>query len=127
MSTTATTIAITSATNAAAAAAHARSACMSYVRGYEHERATVTEMREYAGCVDRLHPAPMESGDMMAWKFVIVVLLISMVAGAVHEWHDPFAEPFEAIFFGGIMGLGVGAVGVAVLAGIWFGVRFLAA
>ena len=49
MSTTATTIAITSAANAQAAAANAaaqeakRKACMAYVRGYEHDRATVTE------------------------------------------------------------------------------------
>ena len=95
MGTTATTIAITSAANAQAAAANAaaqeaaRKACMAYVRGYEHDRATVSEMREYAGCIERLHPAPLEPGDLMVWKVVVAVLLVGMVVGIVREWQDP--------------------------------------
>lgn len=134
MSTTATTIAITSAANANAAAANAaaqeaaRKACMAYVRGYEHDRATVTEMREYAGCIDRLHRAPLEPGDLMAWKIVVAVLLVGMVVGVMREWRNEFSSgPIEAVLMGGIMGLMVSGGGVLLVAGVWFGARLLLA
>ena len=134
MGTTAATIAITSAANANAAAANAaaqeaaRKACMAYVRGYEHDRATVIEMREYAGCIDRLHPAPLEPGDLMAWKIVVAVLLVGMVAGIVREWRDSFsAGPIEATLMGAVIGLCVSGGGLLLVAGVWFGARLLLA
>ena len=134
MGTTATTIAITSAANAQAAAANAaaqeaaRKACMAYVRGYEHDRATVSEMREYAGCIDRLHPALLEPGDPMVWKIVLAVLLIGMVAGIVREWRDSISDgPIEATLMGAIMGLCVSGSGVLLVAGVWFGAKLLLA
>ena len=134
MNTTATTTAITSAANAQAAAANAaaqeaaRKACVAYVRGYEHDRATVAEMREYAGCIDRLHPAPLEPGDMMAWKIVVAVLLIGMVAGIVREWrYVSGLGPIEATLGGAIIGLCVSGCGVLLVAGVWFGAKLLMA
>ena len=134
MGTTATTIAITSAANAQAAAANAaaqgaaRKACMAYVRGYEHDRATVSEMREYAGCINRLHPAPLEPGDLMVWKVVVGVLLLGMVAGIVREWRDAFsAGPIEATLMGAIMGLCVSGASMLLVAGVWFGAKLLLA
>ena len=126
MSTTAATIAINSAANAAAQEA-ARKACMAYVRGYEHDRATVAEMREYADCIDRLHPAPLEPGGLMAWKIVVAVLLIGMVAGIVREWRDSFSGPIEATLMGAIMGLCVSGAGVLMVAGVWLGAKLLLA
>jgi hypothetical protein len=134
MSTTATTVAISAAANAQAAAANAaaqeaaRKACMAYVRGYEHDRANVTEMREYAGCIDRLHPAPLEPGDLMAWKIVVAVLLVGMAVGAVREWRDSYSSgPIEAVLMGGMLGLCVSGGGVLLVAGVWFGARLLLA
>ncbi len=134
MSTTATTVAISAAANAQAAAANAaaqeaaRKACMAYVRGYEHDRATVTEMREYAVCIGRLHPAPLEPGDLMAWKVVVAVLLIGMFVGVVREWRDPYSsEPIEAVLMGSGIGLCVSGGGVLLVAGVWFGARLLLA
>mgnify|MGYP003434270500 CR=1 FL=1 len=123
MGTTATTIAITSAANAAAQEA-ARKACMAYVRGYEHDRATVSEMREYAGCIERLHPAPLEPGDLMVWKVVVAVLLVGMVV----EWRDSFrGGPIEATLMGAMIGLCVSGGGVLLVAGVWFGAKLLLA
>ena len=134
MGTTATTIAITSAANAQAAAANAaaqeaaRKACMAYVRGYEHDRATVSEMREYAGCIERLHPAPLEPGDLMVWKVVVAVLLVGMVVGIVREWRDSFrGGPIEAALMGAMIGLCVSGGGVLLVAGVWFGAKLLLA
>jgi len=134
MGTTAATIAISSAANAQAAAANAaaqdaaRKACMAYVRGYEHDRATVAEMREYAGCIGRLYPAPLEPGDLMAWKIVVAVLLIGMAVGVVREWRNSYSSgPIEAVLMGSLMGLMVSGGGVLLVAGVWFGARLLLA
>ena len=126
MSTTATTIAITSAANAQAAAANAaaqdaaRKACMAYVRGYEHDRATVTEMREYAGCIDRLHPAPMTEDALGVAKFAVVLMFAAVVAGVIWERreHSISDSWFGAIFGGGLIGLCFGAGGLLALAGV---------
>ena len=131
MSTTATSLAITSAANTQAAIANAaareaaRKACMAYVRGYEHDQATVTEMREYAGCIDRLHTAPLEPGDLMAWKIIVAALLIGMAVGVVREWRDSYNGPIYAVVIGALMGLCVSGLGVVLVAGIWFGAKLL--
>lgn len=135
MGTTATTIAITSAANAQAVAANAaaqeaaRKACMAYVRGFEHDRATVTEMREYAGCIDRLHPSPMTEEALGVAKFAVLVIFAAMVAGVVWERRERMLSNgwFGAVFGGSLVGGLVGAVGLLVVAGVWFGVRLLLA
>ena len=135
MGTTATTIAITSAANAQAAAANAaaqeaaRKACMALVRGYEHDRATVTEMREYAGCIGRLHPAPMTEDALGVAKFAVLVIFAAMVAGVVWERRERMLSSgwLGAVFGGSLVGGLFGAVGLLVVAGVWFGVRLLLA
>ena len=129
-----TSIALSAAANAQAAAANAvaqeaaRKACMAYVRGYEHDRANVIEMREYAGCIDRLHQAPMEPGNLMVWKVVVFVLLIGVVVGVVRQWRSPYSDgPLEALLMGSMLGLCVSGGAVLLMAGVWFGVRLLLA
>jgi hypothetical protein len=131
---TATTITITSAANAQAAAANAaaqeagRKACMAFVRGYEHDRATVIEMREYASCIDRLHPAPLEAGDLMVLKVVVAVLLIGAVLGVRREWRNSFRSGrIDAVLWGSLLGLCVSGGGVLLAAGVWFGGKVLLA
>ena len=131
---TATSIAISSAANAQAAAANAaaqeaaRTACMTYVKGYQHDRATVAEMQGYAECIDRLHPQELSADGLSAAKLVVGVLLAGVVAGIVHAYRDSYSEgPMEIVFLGSIMGLFVSAGGMLLLAGIWFGVRLLLA
>lgn len=132
MGTTATTVAVTSAVNAQAAAANvaaqeaARKACMAYVRGYEHERATVTEMREYAGCIERLHPVPLEPGDMLTMKIAVAVFLVGMAVGVVCEWrHSYYIDPMYATLMGALMGLCMSGVVMLLVVGTWFGARLL--
>ena len=128
-----TTIAISSAANAQAAAANAaaqeaaRKACMGYVRGYEHDRATVTEMREYAGCIDRLHPAPMTEEASGVAKFAVLVMFAAIVAGIVWERRERSMSDgwFGAVFGGGLIGFCFGAGGLLAVAGVWWGVLLL--
>ena len=135
MSTAATTVAISAAANAQAAAANAaaqeaaRKACMAYVRGYEHDRATVTEMREYAGCVDRLNPAPMTGESLGVAKFVVLVMFAAILAGVVWERRERSMSDgwLGAVVGGGLIGLCCGAGGLLAVAGVWWGVRLLLA
>ena len=85
-------------------------------------------MREYAGCVYRLHPAPLEPIDLMALKVVVAVLLVGMAVGVVREWRDSYSRsPIDEIMFGSIIGLCFSGVGMLLVAGVWFGVRLLLA
>lgn len=130
-----TTIAISSAANAQAAAANAaaqeaaRKACMGYVRGYEHDSATVAEMREYAGCIGRLHPGPMSEETLGVAKFAVLVMFAAIVAGIVWERRERSMSDswFGAVFGGGMIGLFFGAVGLLAVAGVWWGVVLLMA
>lgn len=111
---------------AAAAAARRRAECKVFVRGYEHDRATVSEMREYAECIDCLYPAPMSSGELYAAKFAILVLFAAVVIGAFLARHgDGVFGPIESMMIGGIGGFLFGFVVLLAMAGVWFGVKLL--
>lgn len=132
---TTTTIAISAAANANATAANiaaqdaARKACAALVRGYEHDRATVSEMREYAGCIARLHPEPMSGDELVAAKLAVAVIFAAMVAGIVWERRERMVSDgwFGAVLGGSFIGGIFGATGLLVVAGVWFGVKLLMA
>lgn len=109
------------AANAAAARAK-RIACMKYAPGYEHDTATVTEMRQYAECVEILHPEPMTGGEVVWVKAAIVVGLVGAVAVA-WRWGR------EEGFFTGVAGFLLGGIGSAFAVGaVWLliaAVRYL--
>jgi hypothetical protein len=128
-----TSIAISSVANAQAAAAAAaaqeaaREACMTYVRGYEHNHATVAEMREYAGCIDRLYPEPLSADAMTVLKVVVALLLVGAVAGVFYGRRDPCIRggAIETVMMGSIIGACVTGAGMLLVAAVWFGVRLL--
>lgn len=131
----ATAIAVSAAANAQAAAAQAaaneaaRVACASLVRGYEHDRSTVSGMREYAGCIERLYPEPMPDAVLIWAKIAVAVLLVSFVAGVANEFRSSsrWAGPTERFFTGGLFGLMTGCLGFLLVAGGWFGIKLLLA
>ncbi len=136
MSTTATNIAITSAANAQAAAANVaaqeakRKACMAYVRGYEHDRATVEEMREYAGCIDRLHPESMlTEGQLVAAKCAVLFVFAWIVVGVIWERRNKSLSEgwFGAVVGGSVIGMCFAVAALLFLAGVYFGVKLLLA
>ncbi|WP_394131874.1 hypothetical protein [Marinobacter nauticus] len=53
--------------------------CGRQMEGYQHDTASIEESRQYADCVDLLHPDPMTAGEV----FVIKVFLCWMLLGAV--------------------------------------------
>jgi hypothetical protein len=133
MSNTATTAAIVSANTANAAAANAEAqkaayaACMSFVRGYEHDKATVQEMREYAGCIERLQPDPRSNQELMAEKACVLFMFLAIIGGVV--WQCKYRTINEnlapSVCFGFLFGFLIGAGVLSVVIFVTVGVRCL--
>jgi hypothetical protein len=105
-----------------------RKACLGYVKGYNHDVATVEEMREYAGCVDRLHPANFAGNDLLVVKIIILIVFATTIGGVFYEKkHRAFMTEswVGAILLGGAAGFAAGLVGVAVVCIIGAGIATL--
>lgn len=132
MSATTSLVVITSAQSATAAIAAqeaARKACMSLVRGYEHDKANAKEMKAYAECVSTLHPQQLTGDALIAWKVAVLVILVSVVGGVFVERRNQYLSDgwFGAIVTGVLTGL-LSGVGIVVLgAFLIFSVRVLSA
>ena len=95
-----------------------RKACLGYVRGYNHDVATVEEMREYAGCVEKLHPAALEEGSLLVVKIIILIIFATTIGGIFYEKkHKAWLSEgwVGAILMGGLSGAAAGVVGVVVV------------
>ena len=95
-----------------------RKACLAFVRGYNHDAATVEEMREYAGCVEKLHPATLEEGSLLVVKIMILIVFATTIGGVFYEKKHRLwlSEGWGgAILLGGLCGAVAGVVGVVVV------------
>jgi hypothetical protein len=110
-------VASTAAAVAATAAIAARRAeCAVTVNGYQHDKATTAEMRQYADCIDTLHPEQIEPG--IGTLVVCTVLLAGMVLGALHECLcETFGGIFGRLGFGAFKGL-LGGVALLIVGGL---------
>jgi hypothetical protein len=130
---TATSLAISSAANAQAIAANAAAqeaankACMVFVRGYEHDSANETEMREYVGCIQRLYPYPAPDSVIIVGKVGVLFLFVCIIIGIFLERKNQTISEgwFGAVLVGGALGLCFGGLGLIFLILFVFGVRFL--
>lgn len=136
-------IAITSANAAiSSAAAHTAevSRCKIIIKGYDAKTATITEMREYAACVNTVYPAPMTPDEVVVAKFIFVLALLGMVAGLIYckrsetktttNWGGGFTVTHErSSVVGYLLAGSIGFVGlpiaVIVVAGIMAGIIWL--
>ena len=95
-----------------------RKACLAFVRGYNHDAATVEEMREYAGCIEKLHPADPAGNDLIVVKIMILIVFAAVIGGVFYEkkykvwWSEGWVG---AILMGGLSGAAAGVVGVVVV------------
>lgn len=131
MSTTATTVAIVSANNAAIAAANAERArqftafCQGYMPEFKAATATQEQARTYSQCVQHMYPKPDEElvgTDLLIVKAVVALVILGAVAGSWFGWNEDGV-------LGAIIGAFLGATGtLAVLLGLYgiaYGIWFL--
>lgn len=128
MSTT-TAMAGIAAANANIAAANARaahvSACKAMVPGYQHDAATTQARQEYAECVRTLHPVEYEADEIVVAKVAVALLIASVFGGAGVGWFTGFGGWCESLVFGAVLGLLAMTGGQMLLAGLYFGIKFL--
>jgi hypothetical protein len=127
MSATVALIATSVATNNLLMQELTRKACAAMVVSYEHSRATVDEMRDYASCIQKLHPEPLDGSQLITVKVAILVILFSIAAGIILVRRDDEGRSgwVETSILGACMGLMAGIGGIMATAAIWFGVKFL--
>ena len=53
--------------------------CMKYVPGYEHDHASLSQMREYTHCVQVLHPVEPSGSSALIAGAGTLVLILSLV------------------------------------------------
>lgn len=100
-------------------------ACKVTIQTYEAHTATVEQMRDYASCVNRLHPSEMTGGEVIALKIIIVLVLTGAVIGCIKP---PFAHgqpDLEDRVMGFVVGAIATACGLLVIGPICAAIEFL--
>jgi hypothetical protein len=114
------------AANVALQSAAARRACEASMPTFQHEGASVAEMRSYSSCVQRLYPSPMSDDSIMVAKACVFVLIAAFVAGLIWGWFDnSFGSRLASMGMNAIGWLTCAAAGLLAIAGLWFGIKFL--
>ena len=117
------------ASNAAIAAQAAHEAevakCQIVIREFDSKNTTVGQAQEYSHCIDVVYPQPMSDSSVVALKVVFAIALIGMVAGVLYvrqteRWAD-WIEYVMAAF----LGFFCLPVGIGVIVGIGFGIKWL--
>ena len=113
----------------AAASDTVAKACLALMPGYQHDKATVAEMREYAGCIERLHPLPTPGSDLSMAKAAVVIMFAAIALGIAWERkHHALSDSWPGAIIGGsLIGLFFGIVGLLAIGGLWVGIHILLA
>ena len=110
---------------AQAAAHQARvSQCKITIPNFDAQRATVSEMREYAGCVETLYPAEIGSDATIGLKILFVVALAGAVFAIWRERRDRYTD-FGWQVCVGLMGFMLAPLALASIVGVALGIRWL--
>lgn len=112
MSTTAVTVALAASASAnassAATAAH-RAECALTISNFDSKAATLGQMKEYASCVNYLHPADLSSSTLLTLKVSIIVsFMLAFLVVFIHRKNLDWLERvfgFFAVWFLAFIGL----------------------
>lgn len=120
MSATVAIVASGVAANAAIQAEHSAKVamCSGVMQSYVAAGAAVEDAKRYADCVSFLYPNPASTSDTLAMKFLLVLLLIGFVIGAIRppmifgrvEFMDRFVGAFVGLLCGFILFCAIGAI-----------------
>jgi hypothetical protein len=114
-----------SAAATAQAAAAKKVACMKYVQGFQNDTANTAEMRQYASCVNTLHPEPLSDGATWVVKVAILIVFAGMIAGGIKGHTDSWGDFGDRYVLMPLFGAFAAAGGLLVLGCVVAGVAFL--
>lgn len=107
------------------AAAHAArvAQCKTVLPNFNAQGATISEMKEYAGCVETLYPTEIGADATIALRVLFVVAL----AGAVFAiWRERQGyQDLGMQVLAGVMGFILAPMALAALVGLALGIRWL--
>ena len=110
---------------AASAAAHAArvAQCKTVLPNFSAQGATVSEMREYADCVDTLYPREIGADATVAFK---VLFVVALTGAAFAIWKDRQGyTDFGMQVLAGVMGFIFAPVALGAVVGLALGIRWL--
>ena len=126
---TSSAMAAVAAGQAAIASAEAHRAhverCKATMPNFDAQKATVSEMREYSGCVDALYPSELGADATIALKVLFVIALAGMVGGAWWERRNSSLCGWGDALMMGAMWFIFAPCIVAFVVGILYGIRWL--
>ena len=119
-----TSAAASQASVAQAAAHQARVAqCKATIPNFDAQRATVSEMKEYAGCVETLYPTEIGADATVALK---VLFVVALAGAAFAVWKDRHGyTDLGGQVLAGLMGFMLAPLALASIAGLALGIRWL--
>ena len=123
--TVSTSAAIAGVAAAASAAAHsARVAqCKTVLPNFNAQEATVSEMKEYAECVETLYPTEISADATVALKVLFVVVL-ARAAFAIWEYRQGNTDVVGQVL-AGLLGLMIAPAALALIVVIALGIKWL--
>lgn len=95
--------------------------CKATMPNFDAKAATVSEMREYAGCVDALYPKELGTDATIVLKVLFVIALAGMIVGAWRERR--FGVGYAAL--AGLMWFLLAPSVVVFVGGVLYGILWL--
>lgn len=124
---TATAMAAIATTQAAVAAQAAHEAevsrCKTVLPTFNAQTATVTEKREYAGCVETMYPEEIGADATVVFKVLFFIALLGLATGAVAEYRN--RNGVLDMCMTGILAFFVAPLAVGFVAAVCYGVVWL--
>ncbi len=97
--------------------------CKATIPHFDAQRATVSEMKEYAGCVETLYPTEIGADATVALKVLFVVALAG-AAFAIWKDRQGYTDFGEQVL-AGVMGFMLAPLALASIAGLALGILWL--
>jgi len=122
-----TSLAISAGAAASANAANMRArkaeeaSCKMMVKGYEHNTATIAEQKDYAHCINLLHPKALDPSAILILKILFIIGLIGAVVTYMKEEYSDF---IERVFIS-LLGFIVAPLAVACIGVLFYGIYWV--
>lgn len=120
-----TGIAVSQVAIASAAAHEARvDRCKITVAQYDSRTATIEQAKDYASCINTLHPSALSGPDLVIFKAIFVVALLCGIGGAVSEWRSRWSD-IQGVALMFVCWFFLGPVSIVGVLGVLYGIYWV--